>query len=126
MIRRREIACVVAAVLAVTAGGCAGWDCDIWIDSSLLPEGVVGERYEATFTAWGGCLSTEVRPVPDTDWGIVSGNLPPGIHLLNQGRGYGHIEGTPTAAGLFVFEVEAQGWDNVAREEMSIRIHPEP
>lgn len=61
--------------------------------TGLLPDGRVGDPYEATLTAQGR---------PPFSWSVSGGNLPPGLMLDPQS---GTIRGTPTQPGQFSFEV---------------------
>jgi len=61
------------------------------IESSSLPEGIVGQSYSFELQSdCGGDL-----------WFLSNGNLPPGISLENDGD----LVGTPVLAGVFVFTV---------------------
>ena len=61
--------------------------CPLQITTVCLPDGVVGEPYEAQLEAVGGS--------PPYSWSIVDGVLPPGLSLASDGK----ITGTPTASG---------------------------
>lgn len=63
-------------------------------DTMVLPQGQVGKAYSAQVDTEGG--------MPPLTWQLISGELPPGLHLSSGGK----IEGTPTAARHepFVFE----------------------
>lgn len=60
------------------------------------PNGVVGLAYSHTFPSGGG--------VPPTTFSVVSGSLPSGL-TLNSSTGV--LSGTPSAAGAFVFTIQA-------------------
>lgn len=60
-----------------------------------LPEGRVGQPYEARLETEGG-----TSPVT---FSLASGQIPPGLSLSSEGV----LRGTPTAAGTFLFEVSA-------------------
>lgn len=47
-----------------------------------------------------------VPAVPTPKYSLTSGALPSGLQLLENGQ----IEGTPTAAGIFEFKIEAKSW----------------
>lgn len=47
-----------------------------------------------------------VPAVPTPKYSLASGTLPSGLQLLENGQ----IEGTPTAAGIFEFKIEAKSW----------------
>ena len=47
-----------------------------------------------------------VPAVPTPKYSLASGSLPSGLQLLENGQ----IEGTPTAAGIFEFKIEAKSW----------------
>ncbi len=65
------------------------------IHPASLPDGTVGEAYDATLTATGGAYPTYV-------WSLAPGSsLPDGLSLSSTG----HITGTPTAAGTYLVTV---------------------
>ncbi|MFB3850935.1 MAG: putative Ig domain-containing protein [Acidobacteriota bacterium] len=66
----------------------------IYISSTLLPDGKVGEPYFETLTSNGGAF-------PYT-YTVSSGSLPPGITLT----AIGELTGTPTAGGQYNFTVQ--------------------
>ncbi len=63
--------------------------CPLAIVTSALPDGVVGEPYEAQLEARGG--------TPPYHWSLVEGALPPGLTLSDTGL----ISGIPAVAGRF-------------------------
>jgi hypothetical protein len=71
--------------------------CEIEIDTHFLPQGVVGQPYNAYFESSNG----------GEDWFIMSGELPPGLSMNNSG----HIRGIPTLAGLYSFTVGVIEYD---------------
>jgi Putative Ig domain len=69
-------------------------------DSYVVPEGVVGEEYSHRFEGEGGCgLPYQFR--------VLSGGLPPGLSLLDDGR----LVGIPRQAGSWSFWVELSDED---------------
>ncbi|MBI4833340.1 MAG: SEL1-like repeat protein [Planctomycetes bacterium] len=66
------------------------------ITTASLPDGKVGQVYSQTLSSSGG-----TAPII---WSLDIGTLPPGL-ILNASGG---ISGTPTLAGTFTFDVEAQ------------------
>ena len=76
-----------AALLLLLVAGC----CDLAILTDSLPDGVVGQPY--SFQLEGDC--------GDRKWSLVSGTLPPGISLDQNGR----LRGTPTLEGTYVFTI---------------------
>lgn len=86
------------------------------ITTTSLPAGVAGTAYSQTLTESGGTA-------PFT-WGVVAGQIPPGLTLNGGG---GQITGTPTGAGTFNFTVQLS---DVARltttKALSITIAPPP
>ena len=83
---------VALLVTALPLGGpvaCGG--CSVKIESSSLPDGVVGVGYEVDLdSACGGDI-----------WFLEQGNLPPGILLLDNGK----LRGAPLLAGVFTFTI---------------------
>ncbi|MFY9532022.1 MAG: Ig domain-containing protein, partial [Candidatus Acidiferrales bacterium] len=80
---------------APTTGPAAGElsaDIRVQIIGSALPSVAVGVNYKADLAAANG--------VPPYTWGIVSGELPPGLSLQAS---TGQISGMPTQAGAFTF-----------------------
>jgi hypothetical protein len=69
------------------------------ITTTSLPAGVIGARYEATIAATGG--NGQVT------YTLAGGEIPPGITLA----GNGSLNGTPTAAGNFLFIVRVTSGD---------------
>jgi hypothetical protein len=70
----------------------------VYVTTTSLPNGKVGDAYLQTLTATGGI------PSPYT-WSIISGSLPAGLVLSGS---TGVIAGTPTTAGTSTFTVQAQ------------------
>ena len=66
------------------------------ITTDALPSGSVGEAYDQAITAEGGDGTFF--------FSVVSGGLPPGLDLAGA---TGVITGTPMAAGIYPFDVEA-------------------
>jgi large repetitive protein len=63
--------------------------------ASALPDGIVGQSYQASVSATGGTSSYV--------FSVTAGTLPPGLAL----RSTGAIAGTPTTAGKYSFTVTA-------------------
>jgi hypothetical protein len=61
--------------------------------NSPLPNGTKDLFYSFDFQASGG--------TPPYSWGVLSGNLPPGLNLQSSGT----LNGTPSAEGTYVFTV---------------------
>ena len=73
------------------------------ITPSSVPNATVGVAYNVQITDNDVPMETQVT------WGIVSGSLPPGLALnTSTTAATTTISGTPTTAGTFQFEVEAQ------------------
>ncbi len=76
-----------------------------------LPEASWNTPYSEILLAQGG--------VPQFTWSVVSGALPPGLSIAEQGV----ISGTPTTAGLYTFTVQAIDQLGVtAHEEFQIQV----
>lgn len=75
---------------------------DAFVATSSLPHGTTGATYQQTLSATGGTA-------PYT-WSLVSGSLPPGLALGNDGV----ISGTPASAGVASFIVQVSGSDGFA------------
>ena len=73
------------------AGGSGCGDCDLKITTASLPDGTVGVDYRTNIDSDCGGDS----------WGVVEGNLPPGISLMSDGD----LRGTPLLEGVFTFTV---------------------
>jgi hypothetical protein len=84
-----------------------------------LPGGRVGEPYEADLLAEGG--------VPDREWTLASGTLPPGLSIRSAGTLSGWaIVGTPTAAGSFTFVLQVATVSDTASKEFTMVIAGSP
>jgi uncharacterized protein (TIGR03437 family) len=71
------------------------------ISPGSLPGGTVGVAYSVQIEDTGAPENFDVA------WGIVAGNLPPGLSLNTASMtGTTSITGTPTTAGVYSFEVE--------------------
>ena len=65
----------------------------------VLPGGTVGQPYDQPITASGGTATGYT-------WSVVGGALPPGLSVAPTGTPSTALVGTPTANGLFEFEVQ--------------------
>lgn len=83
------------------------------IATESLPGGTVGTDYSQTLAADGSA------PIA---WSVTNGSLPEGLTLSNDGT----ISGTPTAAGTYTFDVEAQNDYGSATGELTIEIKAAP
>ncbi|HEY1342292.1 MAG TPA: putative Ig domain-containing protein, partial [Bryobacteraceae bacterium] len=84
----------------------------LMITTTSLPNGTVGAPYSATLAANGTGVIT---------WSIASGALPDGLSINGSA-----ITGSPTAAGLFNFTVQAANSNATATKPLSITINPAP
>ncbi len=86
------------------------------ITTTSLPNGVAGTSYNESLTESGGTG-------PFT-WGVVSGQIPPGLSLNSSG---GEITGTPTSPGTFNFTVQlSDSAQLTSKQALSIVIKPAP
>lgn len=85
----------------------AGPGQSVSITTAALPNGIVGNAYNANVTAAGGTA-------PYT-FAVASGTLPPGITLASDGS----FSGTPTTAGSFTFTLQVT--DSAATPESAQR-----
>ncbi len=79
-----------SAKLSITIAAIA-----LTIGAAALPTGSLNTAYNGTLSASGGTT-------PYT-WSVASGSLPAGLSLSSSGQ----ISGTPTAAGIYPFDVRA-------------------
>ena len=84
------------------------------IQTESLPGGTVGTDYSQTLAADGSA------PIA---WSVSGGSLPEGLSL-NESTG--EISGTPTAAGTYTFDVEAQNDYGSETRELAIEIKAAP
>ena len=84
---------VLLPILLFSAVGCDRDGNDLVITTETLPDATVGVAY---------IFDIQVEGDGD-EFLIVSGDLPPGIRLSDNGR----LSGVPTLAGTFLFTVEA-------------------
>jgi hypothetical protein len=83
----------LAGLLLASAPACDDDDCDLEVTTTVLPDGVEGERYFFDLDAKCG----------GDEWRLTDGSsLPPGIGLNEDGE----LHGTPTESGTFSFTVE--------------------
>ena len=95
----------------------------IAIQTTSLPNGVVGEGYAAALTATGG--------LPPYAWVVVAGSLPAGLSLptVSNDGGIYNITGTPTTAGTSTFTVRVYDTytpANRADKQLSITVNLPP
>jgi flagellar hook assembly protein FlgD len=82
------------------------------ITTSSLDDATAGVYYSKS-------LSFECERPPYT-WSIISGQLPPGLYLYQDGT----ISGTPTLAGNYTFTVQIQDNENrIATKSLSIKVN---
>jgi hypothetical protein len=81
------------------------------ITTQTLADGAVGIAYSKTLAAAGD------KPIT---WGLVSGALPAGLNLYDNGT----ISGTPSTEGQFTFTVKATNTAGSKTKQFSITIAP--
>lgn len=103
MVRFRLLCmCALACALSLSVSACHD-DCDLEVETSELPDGRTGERYD--FDLESDCGGDE--------WRLSDGSfLPPGITLNEDGE----LRGTPTQPGSFSFTVEVLEFDTFNTE----------
>ncbi len=88
------------------------------IDPQPAASGNVG-TLNTWFYTTTGCRTSQ-KPVR---FSLVSGQLPPGTRLFDQGVSSGGITGTPTTQGLFAFKLRVKDFTGATdTESFSIRI----
>lgn len=89
------------------------------ITTDSLPDATLGQNYQALLEAQGGSGGYQ--------WGIVSGQLPPGLSLEPT---LGVISGVPTAAGTYPFVIQVQDPQNpdlqTVTKEFTIDVADQP
>lgn len=86
-----------STVTTASSGGGSALDLSPGFITTSMPNGTIGQLYTAGIRA---------SSYGSVTYSIVSGSLPPGLSLVNQGS-YANIDGTPTVAGNYVFTVQA-------------------
>jgi len=90
---------VALLVVALPLGGPVACDgCSTSIETSSLPDGVVGEEYFVQLDSDCG----------GDQWFLDEGNLPPGIALSNGGK----LTGAPLLAGIYTFTIGVVDYDD--------------
>lgn len=88
---------------------------ELYVDSEVLPSGVVEADYEAELFASGG--------EPPYSWYAGVGEVPEGLEI----EAVGVVSGVPLLPGDNVFEVVVEDMAGaVARRDFSLTVHPEP
>ena len=89
------------------------------IDTTSLPDGLIGSPYSATLTSTGGAIGPKV-------WALAPGSAPlPSGLLLNSATGV--IAGTPLASDRFAFTVQVSDSavpPHVRQQDLVLRIAP--
>ena len=70
------------------------------LETSTLPNGVVGEAYDAQLVTRNG-----TQPFA---WSVSSGALPPGLSLVEEAGTTARVSGTPTADGSYTFDLRVE------------------
>ena len=98
---------VMVALLGVGASACD--DCGFLISTNTLPDAFIARPYSSLLVVHCGS---------DDEWVLVSGSLPPGVVLQQDGA----LVGVPSAAGTFDFTVAAVDLDSGDRAERGLSI----
>src|SRR5258708_7480108 len=90
------------------------------IDTTSLPDGNVGNSYDAFVTASGGQGTPKL-------WSVIAGKLPDGLTMASfYGVQSTIISGTPTKLQTTTFTVQVKDNTGVATQALSITIDPPP
>jgi hypothetical protein len=90
------------------------------IDTTSLPDGNVGNSYDAFVTASGGQGTPKI-------WSVIAGKLPDGLTMASfYGVQSTIISGTPTKLQTASFTVQVKDNTGVATQALSITIVPPP
>src|SRR5258708_36984611 len=90
------------------------------IDTTSLPDGNVGNSYDAFVTASGGQGTPKL-------WSVIAGKLPDGLTMASfYGVQSTIISGTPTKLQTTTFTVQVKDNTGVATQALSITIGPPP
>ena len=90
------------------------------IDTTSLPDGNVGNSYDAFVTASGGQGTPKI-------WSVIAGKLPDGLTMASfYGVQSTIISGTPTRLQTATFTVQVKDNTGVATQVLSITIDPPP
>jgi hypothetical protein len=90
------------------------------IDTTSLPDGNIGNSYDAFVTASGGQGTPKI-------WSVVAGTLPDGLKMASfYGVQSTIISGTPTKLQTASFTVQVKDNTGVATRALSITIDPPP
>jgi len=98
---------VIVALLVIGASACD--DCGFLISTNTLPDAFIAHPYSSLLVVHCGS---------DDEWVLVSGSLPPGVALQQNGA----LVGVPTAVGTFDFTVAAVDRDSGDRAERGLSI----
>jgi hypothetical protein len=90
------------------------------IDTTSLPDGNIGNSYDAFITASGGQGTPKI-------WSVIAGTLPDGLTMASfYGVQSTIISGTPTKLQTASFTVQVKDNTGVATRALSITIDPPP
>src|SRR5215472_17362621 len=90
------------------------------IDTTSLPDGNIGNSYDAFVTASGGQGTPKL-------WSVIAGTLPDGLTMASfYGVQSTIISGTPTKLQTATFTVQVKDNTGVATQALSITIDPPP
>ncbi len=110
MARRGHGGAALATGLCLAIVACQGQPgSEIVIETDELPEARAGMEYSAQLSCSG--------EVEEPTWEVISGDLPAGLSLTDDGL----LEGTPVGSGDFVFEVAVD--DGLGDDVAELAIH---
>ncbi len=104
----------VSRFFTIAVGGVQPSPAPLSIQTTSLPQGIIGQPYTASLQAIGGSGNYQ--------WSVVSGTLPQGLSLTGNTGSQVTIAGTPTVAGTYGFSVQVSDGTNVAARPFFLNV----